>query len=324
MPSRSLFFDAQIVNGQPDRINTSADLAALITGLATDGVVVGLGGELQVTETNPPRLAVQVATGGAVLAGWYHEEYATPREIEIAPADATNPRIDLIVARRNLDPAVRTTLLDVVPGAPGTTPLAPNPRQDATVWEEALGWVRVEAGATSVGNAKITDRRRWSRARDAARVQGRAILDAAGRILLANAPSVPRAHLYKTTAQSIANATLAGVEHNATRYDSHGMVNLAANAFVATPTIPGVYRIGGAVRWSGLAGGKGLYIVSTIHGIVTRDERPPATMGEAAQTIATERSAAAGEQIYLQVYQTSGGALSVIGAELWLSWVGPS
>ncbi len=153
MAQRSRFFDSTA----GDRVYTAEAWAEVIRALQTDGVVVGYGGELAVTESNPPALSVEVALGVIFIQGRLLEVYAAPATLALALADVTNPRIDRIVAR--LDVTGRTALLVAKEGTPAASPSAPSLTRTASTWEISLARVAVAAGATSVSNANITDER---------------------------------------------------------------------------------------------------------------------------------------------------------------------
>lgn len=129
MPMRSSWYDS--ING--DRPYGSDSWAQMIGRIYTDGVFLVVGGELKVAETNPVTLGVSVAVGAGMAGGRYGELYDAPLALTLAAADPTNPRIDTIVLRRNLNTAVRATEIVVRTGTPATTALAPTLQQDATI-----------------------------------------------------------------------------------------------------------------------------------------------------------------------------------------------
>lgn len=85
-------------------------------------------------------------------------------QLDIDPADQTNPRIDLVVARvvdSPEDAGERTFTVEVVKGVASATPTEPSVSgMDCIV----LTAVRVKAGATAITQADLTDRRRFTRA----------------------------------------------------------------------------------------------------------------------------------------------------------------
>lgn len=153
MAQRSRFFDS--VAG--DRTYTSAAWAQVITGLIGDGVVSG-GNELAVSENSPQGMSVLVATGKAFIQGYFFECYSASEVVTISAADATNPRIDRIVVRRDL--TNRQAVLAVLTGTPAVSPTAPALTQNAAgTWEISLAQVYVGASVVVIANANITDER---------------------------------------------------------------------------------------------------------------------------------------------------------------------
>lgn len=118
-------------------------------------------GHLVVT-ANDTDLNITVAAGKLLLEGF--TAVVTGSEIlTVAAGDATNPRIDTIVARYDPDGAGSgqgSIVLAVKAGAPAGAPVAPALTQtDAGIYEFPLANVRVEAGAALALSANVTDRR---------------------------------------------------------------------------------------------------------------------------------------------------------------------
>lgn len=120
-------------------------------------------GDLAVTANGTPNMSVNVAKGEALVAGtatvdqgtYYVFNDATVN-LAVSAADATNPRIDLVVAK------VTDTLSDadtwslaVVAGTPAASPVAPTPPANSIT----LAQVAVAANATSITSGNITDKR---------------------------------------------------------------------------------------------------------------------------------------------------------------------
>lgn len=146
-----------------DRVYTSEAWAQVISGIVSDGVVKGSGGgdELQVTENSPAAMSVLVGLGKVFIQGYMLEVYSADEPLTISAAHASNPRIDRIVARRDL--TGRTATLAVLAGTPAASPTAPALTQNVSgTWEVSLAQVLVPAASTSVINARITDERSYS------------------------------------------------------------------------------------------------------------------------------------------------------------------
>jgi hypothetical protein len=156
MAQKSYFFDSV----DHDRIYTAADFARVFGAIAgRDGVIYGYGDELKVTPGSG--MAVKVGTGAAFVQGRMLEVYDQAETLSIATADATNPRIDLVVVRVDLSSGERRAYLAVRVGTPAANPAAPLLQQDATIWELSLAQVRIAAGATGITADDIIDEREW-------------------------------------------------------------------------------------------------------------------------------------------------------------------
>ena len=115
------------------------------------------GTDLKVT-ANSSGMQVFVAAGQAMVRGHFYA--STASETLTIGAANTNPRIDSIVLK--LDPSVNTIVLQVVAGTAATSPVAPTLTQtDAAVYQFKLADVRVEANATTIDAAKVTDFRQF-------------------------------------------------------------------------------------------------------------------------------------------------------------------
>lgn len=141
----------------PDRVYSAALLCRMMAKQIRDGIVHGDGDEMAVTVTDPPAMTVLVGTGTAMVQGRFCENDAA-LTLAVPAAHATYPRIDRVVVRLNASPG-RTIDIVVKPGTAAPTPAAPALTRTAETWELSLAQVRVEAGATSILSAKITDER---------------------------------------------------------------------------------------------------------------------------------------------------------------------
>jgi len=141
----------------PDRVYSAALLSRMMAKHIRDGIVHEDGNEMAVTVTDPPAMSVQVGTGTAMIRGRFCENDAA-LTLPVTTAHATYPRIDRVVVRLNASPG-RTIDIVVKAGTPAPEPAAPALTRTAEIWELSLAQVRVEAGATSILSAKITDER---------------------------------------------------------------------------------------------------------------------------------------------------------------------
>ena len=116
---------------------------------------------------NTPADGLQVVAAGGMMInvqpGGCHIEGALGYQAEALSFELTvggsAPRIDRVVARFNTSISARNIDIIVMEGVPGATPKAPEITRESNYYEIALADIRVNAGATYVGNANITDQR---------------------------------------------------------------------------------------------------------------------------------------------------------------------
>ena len=119
--------------------------------------VNGTYGGTELTVSVGTGLAVDVALGQAMVRGHFYVSTAT-ESLSLTTADATNPRLDLVILR--LDPVANSIVLAVKDGTPAGSPTAPALVQtDAGTYEIALASVLVPA--TSGVPTTITDKRQF-------------------------------------------------------------------------------------------------------------------------------------------------------------------
>ena len=124
-------------------------------GVIPDGVVAGIGDEMVPTGYSGG-MVVKVASG-ACFTDNHRGVINSEKVLTIPDADATKPRIDLIVARVVYDNSDSRIELDVVEGTAATTPEAPALTQNSTVYEIKLAEVYVDAAAITIAAEKVTD-----------------------------------------------------------------------------------------------------------------------------------------------------------------------
>lgn len=131
--------------------------------MMTDGVVAGVDDDLEVTATG---LSMNVTVGAGELYLYGHlGHFPTATTVTIASNGTGNPRLDLIVGRLIPPGEVGEgkIVFAAIAGTPAASPVAPGETKDSgSVWEVALATVRVEPGATSIAQAKITDLRTYT------------------------------------------------------------------------------------------------------------------------------------------------------------------
>lgn len=121
---------------------TQVDVAALKLYALGKGVAGGLG----VTAQSTPDMTVKAAAGGACFPVGVASTGLDP--ITITTADATYPRIDLIVISS-------ANVISAVAGTPAAQPVAPSIPANSV----ALATVHVPAGCTTITSSQIFDKR---------------------------------------------------------------------------------------------------------------------------------------------------------------------
>lgn len=157
MGIKSGFFDAMdLGGGEYDRIYDAADFAHYFALLVGNGVFPTPDTGLHVTSVTPESMQLKVTEG----SGWINGYYITVEDSEsvtIPPADSANPRIDSVLLQwSNTD---RDISIVVRSGTANANPQPITLQRDAEIWELELAQVRVEAGVSSIGQTKITDKR---------------------------------------------------------------------------------------------------------------------------------------------------------------------
>ena len=100
-----------------------ADFNAFLMDSVGTGYVLGYENELEVSVNDPASMGVYVKTGRCYVQGYYG--WVTANEALTVPtADATNPRIDRVVARLSVSVNQSVTFA-VLMGTPAASPSAP-------------------------------------------------------------------------------------------------------------------------------------------------------------------------------------------------------
>jgi hypothetical protein len=134
--------------------------------------------------------------------------------------------------------------------------------------------------------------------------------------------------VYKSTNQTVVNATRTGITHNTERVDVGAMHSTVTNT--SRGTVPtgegGFFDAGGGVSWTGNATGSRnteIRLNGTTLIAVQSDSNLSAVAFE--QNVNTKYQLAAGDYLELTVLQSSGGNLDVIAGgnyspEFWMEW----
>lgn len=139
-----------------DRVSTAEDLQGIFSHFFSNGVDTSSGGGMQVVVGSG--MSVTVKTGWCCINGTFgllDEE----QSIELNASDASNGRIDTIVARWNKNVDARSISIEVVQGTPSANPVRSELTRTASVYELGIADVLVTAGSSSLTQQRITDTR---------------------------------------------------------------------------------------------------------------------------------------------------------------------
>lgn len=151
------FFDAELTpSGQYDRAYAAEQFAEYFHLIVSNGVFPDPATQLQVVASDTPNMNVNVSDGYGWINGYYAKN-SGPYPLAIQAASGTLNRIDAIVLRwvnasRSMELAVKT-------GIAASSPATPALQRDTDVYELMLATVTVAAGATSIPQSSITDKR---------------------------------------------------------------------------------------------------------------------------------------------------------------------
>jgi hypothetical protein len=136
---------------------TEAQYSQLFRRLNRDGVWGSpTGTELKVTGDSSG-MQVKVAAGFGMVRGHFYSNDSV-LTLSIAAANATNPRIDLVVLK--LDPTANSITAVVKTGTAASSPSAPTLTvTDTGVMEVTIAQVAVAANATTISAGNVTDLR---------------------------------------------------------------------------------------------------------------------------------------------------------------------
>lgn len=144
--------------------STESKLEAWVRSFAASGVLIGEADELEVF-ADSTGMHVKLPAG-SVLLGGSRGDLASQATLDIAPADASDDRIDTVVAQLKRTPTPYTITFKVLTGVAA---LSPDPLDlnvaginDATYMTIPIADVLVEAGVGTIASTKITLRRQWT------------------------------------------------------------------------------------------------------------------------------------------------------------------
>lgn len=156
MALTSAFFDAKLVGDEYDRVYSAESFAEYFASFIANGVFPDPATNLQVVANVPGDMTVRVKSGLGWINGYYCNNDGD-YSLAISPANGTFPRIDAVVLRWSR--SNRSISLEVKTGVATSSPSAPPLERSADNYELMLASISVVAGATSIAQANITDKR---------------------------------------------------------------------------------------------------------------------------------------------------------------------
>ena len=156
MALTSAFFDAKLVGDEYDRVYSAESFAEYFASFIANGVFPDPATNLQVVANVPGDMTVRVKSGLGWINGYYCNNDGD-YQLTLSPANGTLPRIDAVVLRWSR--SNRSISLEVKTGVAASSPSAPSLERSADNYELMLASIHVVAGATSIAQANITDKR---------------------------------------------------------------------------------------------------------------------------------------------------------------------
>lgn len=156
MALTSAFFDAKLVGDEYDRVYSAESFAEYFASFIANGVFPNPATNLQVVANVPGNMAIRVKSGLGWINGYYCKNDGD-YPLTLSPANGTLPRVDAVVLRWSK--SNRSISLEVKTGVATSNPSAPSLERSADNYELMLASIHVVAGATSIAQANITDKR---------------------------------------------------------------------------------------------------------------------------------------------------------------------
>lgn len=257
-----------------------------------DGVRLEAGSPLLVQAQSTPAMSVRVNTGWAKRSNYLAQSDAV-ENVTVPAANASNPRIDLIVMRwRDTESgdSESSAKVELVQGTPAAVPQTPSLTNMVVV---VLAEVYVAAGTTTIAGSAITDRR--------------VLADQYGRA----------AWQYSRSAnQSIANGQLVDVALTTKEVDTDGW-GLSGGGLVVP--VNGLYLVSGRNGWVAGGSSRGGRITLDGNEITPTHYRSPTSSNALSMAVPTGSAlvaASVGQSLRLQAYQDTGGALNLSNASM--------
>ena len=141
-----------------DRKYDAIQISSMFDGLITDGIYNGFLESFMVTASDPASMAVIVGEGRCWFNHtWTLNDAALPLTLDVG--DVVLNRIDTVVIDVDSTDTVRACTIKVVKGTPSSQAVAPSLENTETHHQYPLCDISVVAGATTVTQSNITNRR---------------------------------------------------------------------------------------------------------------------------------------------------------------------
>lgn len=137
-----------------DRKYDAIQMSSIFDGIIRDGVLQHFGTALMVKESEG--MIINVGIGRA----WFNHTWTLNDALlplTVSLSELILHRIDAIVLEVDAREAVRANSIRVIRGTPGSEPVRPAMIQTYDHWQYPLAYIRVNAGATAIRQADITN-----------------------------------------------------------------------------------------------------------------------------------------------------------------------
>lgn len=138
-----------------DRTYNATQISSMFDGIIKDGVFAHVGSAMVVTANSG--MGIRVGAGRAWFNRTWTENDAV-LNLTVTAANATKPRIDVVVLEVNASDAVRANSIKMVDGVAAASPVAPTMTNTTYVHQYPLAYVSVPAGATSISSWHIVNK----------------------------------------------------------------------------------------------------------------------------------------------------------------------
>ena len=150
------FFDANLINGEYDRVYLAETFARYFASFIGNGVFGGVLNSLQVVSTTNPSMSILVRSGQAWINGYWYEN-TTDLLLEVDLADGILNRQDIVVVALNFPN--REMSCYIKRGTPAISPVPPTLNRNADMIEYQLGVITIGNGVLNIKQVNIQDTR---------------------------------------------------------------------------------------------------------------------------------------------------------------------